>query len=220
MSCLMAMDMVRESDNEDPDHDSDSDKQISYEAMQANNGNGMYVDDPSAYGTHRRMNTDQQMAVAEQLSVAQSEYDVQLDKYRKEIEALKAELKEQYEENEQLKIENQELTLEKDRYAIQSREIQNDWDRMSGYMGQILGEVAFIEECRKKGEDISTPTPKLNNIFQAIQHTISRNNNDEMNEDEEGEMMNMMDNKQQMNEVSDIYEKVWIRCNEYQDRRG
>eukprot|EP01083_Nonionella_stella_P162583 533885_1 len=74
----------------------------------------------------------------------------------------------------------------------------------------VLGEVAFIEECRKKERKKR----------EAIQHTISRNNNDEMNEDEEGEMMNMMDNKQQMNEVSDIYEKVWIRCNEYQDRRG
>eukprot|EP01083_Nonionella_stella_P169060 572379_1 len=193
---------ARESDNED--HDSDSDKQISYEPMQAS---GMY-DDASAYGSHRRMNTDQQMAVAEQLSVQQSDFDVQLDKYRKEVEALKAELKEQYEENDRLKVENEELQIEKDRYAIQSREIQNDWDRMSGYMGQILGEVAFIEECRKKGEDISTPTPKLNNIFQAIQHTISRNNNEEMNEEEEDEMMNMMDNTQQMNEVSDIYENV------------
>eukprot|EP01083_Nonionella_stella_P295774 1005112_1 len=205
---------ARESDNED--HDSDSDKQISYEPMQAS---GMY-DDASAYGSHRRMNTDQQMAVAEQLSVQQSDFDVQLVKYRKEVDTLKAELKEQYEENDRLKVENEELQIEKDRYAIQSREIQNDWDRMSGYMGQILGEVAFIEECRKKGEDISTPTPKLNNIFQAIQHTISRNNNEEMNEEEEDEMMNMMDNTQQMNEVSDIYEKVWIRCNEYQDRRG
>eukprot|EP01083_Nonionella_stella_P295775 1005115_1 len=138
----------------------------------------------------------------------QSDFDVQLVKYRKEVDTLKAELKEQYEENDRLKVENEELQIEKDRYAIQSREIQNDWDRMSGYMGQILGEVAFIEECRKKGEDISTPTPKLNNIFQAIQHTISRNNNEEMNEEEEDEMMNMMDNTQQMNEVSDIYENV------------
>eukprot|EP01083_Nonionella_stella_P169059 572378_1 len=54
--------------------------------------------------------------------------DVQLDKYRKEVDTLKAELKEQHEDNDRLKVQNEELQIEKDRYAIQSREIQNDWE--------------------------------------------------------------------------------------------
>eukprot|EP01083_Nonionella_stella_P051270 136124_1 len=58
----------------------------------------------------------------------QSDFDVQLDKYRKEVDTLKAELKEQHEDNDRLKVQNEELQIEKDRYAIQSREIQNDWE--------------------------------------------------------------------------------------------
>merc|ERR1712228_19854 len=146
-----------------------------YNYAQTNNAmnNGNYQSDE--YGAyhmnggqhHRRLDTEQKILVATQLSSQQNEFDQQLDGYRKEIESLKSELKEKEEENERLKIENKSL-------ATQSREIQNDWDRMSGYMTSILTEVQYIEEQRNNGQEITTPTPKLHNIFEAIQNTLSQ----------------------------------------------
>ncbi len=56
---------------------------------------------------------------------------------------------------------------------------------MSGYMTQILSEVAYIEDQRKLGQDIASPRPKLHSIFESIQNTITRNDLTELNEEEE-----------------------------------
>jgi len=124
--------------------------------------------------SHNRLDTEQQIMVAEQLSLQQSKIDEQFDDYRKEIAELKQQLEAEQKENERLREENEQIKKEKDRYADQAREIQSDWDRMSGYMTEILSEVQHIEEARKQGQDITTPTPKLNAIFEQIQTAVSR----------------------------------------------
>merc|ERR1712130_1099360 len=179
---------ARDSDNEEnedetnkknneipPDsNDSESDsEQISYNQdmnkMGARNEYPLkYEYDEYDNKGHRRLDTEQQIVVATQLSQQQSDFDGVLDKYREEIKALKQEIKEKEAENVELKQN--------------MNQIQTDWDRMSGYMTQILQEVQNIENQRKNGQEISTPTPKLHGIFEAIQNTLNRNVEIENNE--------------------------------------
>ena len=173
----------------DQNSDSDSDNQPSYDPN-INNGirneypiNNDYIggdmSDPYNPGSHNRIDTNTQIAIAQQVSLQQQSMDEEMENYREEIKHLKEELAREREENERLLKENEEIKLERDRYLDQSREIQDDWDRMSGYMNQILSEVNHIESQRKQGQDISTPTPKLHDIFEKIQNTISRNNTED-----------------------------------------
>jgi len=127
-----------------------------------NNGNG----NDDAYASHNRMDTAQQIAIAEQVSLQQSEFDGQLDKLRKENDALQSRVS-------QLELENEELRGEKQKFAQQVKEVQDDWEHMSGYMSNILDEVQHIEEERKNGRDVSTPTPRLKAIFEQIEGTLS-----------------------------------------------
>ena len=173
----------------DQEHSSDDPDNVQYQDDAAlSNGarnekkvnHGFYdstSDSPYVPGSHNRMDTAQQVAIAEQVSLQQGQFEEKLAEYTEKISVLEGELKMTFEENEKLKAENSNLQEERDRFAKQSQEIQDDWDRMSGYMTQILSEVQYIEDQRKQGQDITTPTPKLHDIFEAIQKTISRPDN-------------------------------------------
>merc|ERR1712228_1144818 len=108
-------------DSEDMyDDNNDNGSRNEYNYAQTNNtmNNGNYQSDE--YGAyhmnggqhHRRLDTEQKILVATQLSSQQNEFDQQLDGYRKEIESLKSELKEKEEENERLKNENKSLATQ------------------------------------------------------------------------------------------------------------
>eukprot|EP01083_Nonionella_stella_P158400 515584_1 len=111
------------SDSEDPNHESDSDEQTRY--------------------ADNTQTTDRHVAVVEQPSVTQSDVDVQLDKYRKEIKSLKA-------ANDRLKVE---LQIEKDRDTIQSQEIQNDCDRMRGRRESGMVANLFYDDTKRRKRD-------------------------------------------------------------------
>eukprot|EP01083_Nonionella_stella_P158401 515587_1 len=77
-------------------------------------------------------NHDRHVAVVEQPSVTQSDVDVQLDKYRKEIKSLKA---------------------ANDRDTIQSQEIQNDCDRMRGRRESGMVANLFYDDTKRRKRD-------------------------------------------------------------------
>ena len=125
---------MRDSDNEDSDSHSSKDEEISYGnndlndntgvrnevSYPMNNNNNVYDNDYQDMDNYGHMNTDQQIAVAEKLNIAQADHDQQMDEYRKEIEQLKGELKESHGMNEQLMGQNDTLEIEKNRYAEQA----------------------------------------------------------------------------------------------------
>ena len=55
----------------------------------------------------------------------------------------------------------------------QTLDLQRDWDRMSEYMTDILNEVQLVEEQRRRGKEVATPTPKLHQIITEIRDMMS-----------------------------------------------
>jgi len=116
---------------------------------------------------HVRMDTGQMVLVATEVSKAQLEFDHSMEEMRAEKEELERRLEEVEGERDALREENHKL-------KTQSTELQGDWDRMNEYMNAILDEVRFVEDQRRDGKSIATPTEKLQQILAEIRDIMQQ----------------------------------------------